>query len=182
MTLTKQAVVLGVTDAKVASVTTNTTSTYAKGSYTDVPGIKEVTLSVIADEKEATGDETIMANFIIKKGYELSFNNAMVDLSVVAAINGSSVATSGGNDTEVASLTEFSTDVPAEFNFHFKTDYVDGDVADFHMEYYVCKGHIDVVPKSGDVYEMSFKGKAYPRLSDKAIRCLTMNETAAAIS
>ncbi|KKQ09685.1 MAG: hypothetical protein US20_C0005G0005 [Candidatus Pacebacteria bacterium GW2011_GWF1_36_5] len=182
MTLTKQAVVLGITDAKIATVTTNSSTTYAKGSYVDAPGIKEVTVSLIADEKEATGDETILANFILKKGYELSFSNAMVDLTVVSTINGSTVASSGGNDTEVASLTEFSTDVPVEFNFHFKTDYVDGDTADFHMEYYVCKGHMDIIPRSGDVYEMSFKGKAYSRLSDKAIRCITMNETVAAIS
>lgn len=182
MAITQQAAILGITDCKIAAVTTNTATSYVKGSYIDVPGITEVTCSVILNEKDVTGDEVMLNGFSIKMGYDITFSNQLIDLPTLALINGGTIATSGTTPDEIVTFTEKSSDNTALFDLQFKTDYVDGDPADFHMEFYCVKGYMDVKPVSGDLYSCSFKGKAYARLLDKAFRVVTLNETSADIA
>ncbi|MFA7658773.1 MAG: hypothetical protein WCY19_05010 [Candidatus Gastranaerophilaceae bacterium] len=177
MTLSTQLLALGITDAKIAPVTANTSSSYTIGAYTSIPGIKSVDVTAKTNSKEATGDEKIMGNFIIKQGFDIKFENQMLDLAAIALINGSTLTQTGTTPNQVNSLIDKGSDVPAIFNLNFKTNYVQGQAADTHFEYYCVSGILEVGVKSGDYYSCSFTGTAYARMSDGAFRNQTLNET-----
>lgn len=181
MPLTTQLLSLGVTEAKIAPVTTNTSSTYATGAYVAAPGIKTMTLTAKLNTKEATGDEVIMDAFVLNQGFDVSFENQMLDLNQISTINGSTLTQTGTTPNQINTLVDAGTDVPVMFNLHFRTLYINKANCDFHMEAYCVKGYLDVGVKSGDYWSCSFKGMACARQSDKKFRAITFNETATAI-
>lgn len=174
--------VFSITEAKIAKIETNTSATYKIGEYSDVPELSSMDVTVKVDTKDATyGAGLIADSFTIKQGFDVKFESVNIPLEVIALINGSALVQTSTAGAEENSIVDKTTDVPANFNLAFRTEYVNGEPADFHMEIYAVKGFLDVVTKADDYWTCSFTGTAVGRKSDKAIRKITGNKTAVPI-
>jgi len=169
--------VLGVSNAKIAEVTTNNSTTYAIDERLDVPDLSSVDITVSSETKEAKAGLKTVASYTFKTAYEVKFEQVKIPLEVIAAINGAAITT--GEDSVV--VTDKSSDVPMTFNLEFDTDFVDGDAADFHMEMFCVSGLADVVSKADDFWTVSFEGKGVARQKDDAFREMRINKTKTAI-
>lgn len=174
--------VFSISEAKVAKIATNTSATYEIGTYIDVPELSTMDVTVKTDTKEATyGAGLVADSFTIKQGFDVKFESVNIPLSVIEMINGTTLTKTDTEGSEKNVLVDAATDVPAMFNLAFKTDFVNGDPADFHMELYCVKGYLDVITKADDYWTCSFSGQAVGRKKDKHIRAITANKTAANI-
>ena len=61
MAVSKKTALLGVDDCKIYPITADTSSTFTCGTGVDVPGIKQISVTLEVDEKELTGDERTLA-------------------------------------------------------------------------------------------------------------------------
>lgn len=175
--------VFSISDAKIAPVTANTSLTYTKGTYIDVPELSSMDVTITKETKDATyGAGKKADSFTIITGCDVKFESVNIPLEVISLINGSTLTQSGTTPAQINSITDKSTQVPALFNLAFKTDYVNGTPADFHMELPCVKGILDIQSKADDYWTCSFEGTAVERKTDNAIRVITANETAEAIS
>lgn len=173
----KQTHVLGVSNAKIAKVTTNTSSTYALDTRLDLPDLSSLEVTVTSEKKEAKAGLSTVASYTFKTAYDVKFESVKIPLDVIAAINGAEITASENS----VSVTDKSTDVPITFNLECDTDYVDGEAADLHMVMYCVSGLLDVVSKSDDFWTCSFEGQGVARQKDKAFRTITINKTKTAI-
>lgn len=174
--------VFSISGAKIAPVTANT-STYTKGTAIEVPELTTMDVTVKSETKEAKyGAGKIADSFTIVTGYDIKFESINIPLDVIALINGSTVTSSGEVGAEVNTLIDKDTNIPALFNLAFKTDYVNGDPADFHMELPCVKGLIDVITKADDYWTCSFTGIAAARKSDGEFRLMTSNKVKTALA
>jgi len=174
--------VFSISEAKVAKITKNTSTDYEKGAYIDVPELSTMDVTVKTDTKEATyGAGLVADSFTIKQGFDVKFESVNIPLKAIEMINGATLTQTGTAGSESNVLVDSAKDVPAMFNLAFKTDYVNGDPADFHMELYCVKGFLDVITKADDYWTCSFSGQAVGRKKDKHIRVITANKTAANI-
>ena len=148
--------VFSISDATIAVVSANTSATYTKGG------------------KKAD-------SFTILTGLDVKFESVNIPLAVIAAINGAEIKTEGTSPAAKTTLVDKSTQVPALFNLEFKTDYVNGEAADFHMELPCVKGILDIVSKADDYWTCSFEGTAVEKKKTNELRIITANETAAAL-
>lgn len=174
--------VFSISGAKIAPVTSNT-STYTKGTSIEVPELTTMDVTVKSETKEAKyGAGKIADSFTIVTGFDIKFESVNIPLDVIALINGSTVTSSGEVGAEVNTLIDKDTNIPALFNLTFKTDYVNGDPADFHMELPCVKGLIDVITKADDYWTCSFTGIAASRKSDGEFRLMTSNKVKTALA
>ena len=163
--------VFSISNAKIAPVSSNTSATYTKGTSIPVPELTSMDVTVKSETKEAKyGAGKIADSFTIVTGYDIKFESVNIPLNVIAAINGSTVTSSGAEGAEINTLVDKDTNVPALFNLEFKTDYVNGEPADFHMELPCVKGLIDVITKADDYWTCSFTGIAAAKKSDGEFR------------
>lgn len=183
MTMDTEQNVFSISSAKIAPVTSNTSSTYTKGTFIDVPELTTMDVTVKSETKEAKyGAGKIADSFTIITGYDVKFESVNIPLDVIAAINGATVTTSGAEGAEINTLVDKDSNVPALFNLTFKTDYVNGDPADFHMELPCVKGMIDVITKADDYWTCSFTGIAAACKKDGEFRKFITNKVATAIT
>lgn len=178
MSLSTEQNILGISEAKIAEVTENSSSTYTIGARIELSELKTLDVTVKKVEKTAEAQNIIVDSFIIKQAYDVKFESVNIPLSVIALINGSDLTTS----EQMNKLTDKGSDIPVQFNLAFKTESINGAVADFHMELYRVKGLIDIVTKADDYWTCSFTGLACARKKDKAFRDITANETITEIS
>lgn len=166
--------VFSISDAEIAVVSVNSSSTYTKGTAKKVPELQTMDVTITKETKDATyGAGKKADSFTIITGCDVKFESVNIPLEVIAAING---ATYTGTATQ-EKLEDKSTQVPALFNLQFKTDYVNGEAADFHMELPCVKGILDVVTKADDYWTCSFEGTAVERKTDNVMRIITGNST-----
>lgn len=171
--------VFSISDAKIAVVSANTSAAYTVGDAINVPELQTMDVTLTKETKDATyGAGKKADSFTILTGYDVKFESVNIPLEVIAAINGSTITEAETS----ATITETSTQVPALFNLTFKTDYVNGEAADFHMELPCVKGILDVVTKADDYWTCSFEGTAVERKLDHKMRVITTHKTATAIS
>ena len=171
--------VFSISDAKIAVVSVNTSSTYTVGSAISVPELQSMDVTITKETKDATyGAGKKADSFTILTGCDVKFESVNIPLDVIAAINGSTPTLSATS----AKISDKSTQVPALFNLTFKTDYVNGEAADFHMELPCVKGTLDVVSKADDYWTCSFEGTAVERKVDHVIRNIETHKTATTIS
>lgn len=71
-TTAKDTITLGIRDLKISPVIKDDSTGVEYGAPIDVPGVKEITITLIEDEKELTGDGVILDTTKKKKGYEVS--------------------------------------------------------------------------------------------------------------
>jgi len=181
MPLSKQQNVLGISNAKIAEVTANTTETYTIGTRMDLPELSSMEVTVSSETKEAVAGLTTVDSMTFKKAYDVKFESANIPLDVIAKINGATLTESGTTPNQIVTVTDKASDVPVLFNLEFDTDFINGEAADLHMELFCVKGFLDVVSKADDYWTCSFEGQGVIRKKDKAFRTITANETRTAI-
>ena len=124
----------------------------------------------------------------LQTGFDVKFENVNIPLDVLALINGSEVThtgaagTEGRTGTQKASVIETESQVPVMFNLEAKSDLINGQAADIHVEMYCVKGILDVKTTADDYWTCSFEGSAFARKKDGAYRELSINETDTAIA
>ena len=169
--------VLGISDAQIAPVTANSASSYTIGARIELPELKTLDITVKSITKDAIAGFTMLDSTTLKQSYQVKFESVNIPLDILALINGSPLTSS----TDANTLTEKSSDVPAQFNLEFKTNYINGAASDLHMEMYCVKGLLDVATKADDYWTCSFDGTAYARKKDGAFRKITANKVAETI-
>lgn len=171
--------VFSVSDAKIALVSVNTSAAYTVGNMITVPELSTMDVTMTKETKEATyGAGKKADSFTILTGLDVKFESVNIPLDVIAAINGSTATTT----TTVTRLEDKTTQVPGLFALSFKTDYVNGEVADFHMTIPCVKGILDVITKTDDYWTCSFEGTAVERKVDHQLRLIEGHKTTTAIS
>ena len=174
--------VFSISDATIAVVSVNTSETYTKGDRIKVPELQSMDVTMTKETKDATyGAGKKADSFTILTGLDVKFESVNIPLAVIAAIHGAEIKTEGTSPAAKTTLVDKSTQVPALFNLEFKTDYVNGEAADFHMELPCVKGILDIVSKADDYWTCSFEGTAVEKKKTNELRIITANETAAAL-
>lgn len=182
MTLETQQNVLAITDAYIAKVTTNTTSNYEIDTKKKLPDLSSLEITKKTETKEAKAGLKIADSFTLATGFDVKFENVNIPLDIIALINGSEVTTSGDSGSEKASVVETEDQVPAMFNLEVKSDLINGQAADIHIEMYCVKGILDVKTTADDYWTCSFEGSAFARKKDGAYREISINEKDTAIA
>lgn len=177
MPLSKQQNVLGISNAKIAEVTTNTADTYAIGERMDLPELSTMEVTVTSKKKEAKAGLATVASYTFKTAYDVKFESVNIPLDVLAKINGAALKEDGTTPNQTVTVTDKSSDVPVTFNLEFDTDFINGEAADLHMELFCVSGLLDVQSKADDFWTCSFEGQGVARKKDKAFRTITANET-----
>lgn len=161
MTISKKTALLGVNDLKIFPVTKDDSTGFTTGTGIDVPGIRQISVTFEIDEKELTGDEKTLAVSSKVKSVSFSSEYAELSLDVLAALSGGSVAVSTNNNTETASFSFDSDDVPDYFQLQAKIDGTEGiSGGDCHICIYKAK--VTAMPINGvqgDFATYTFEGK-----------------------
>lgn len=176
MTFEAQQNVLAITDAYIAKVTANTSTTYTTGDKIKLPDLSSLEITVTSEKKEAKAGLKIADSFTMKTGYDVKFEEVNIPLDVLAIINGAELKTSGTTGKQIAEVLETEKQVPVMFNLEIKSDLLNGQAADIHMEMFCVKGLMDVVTTADDYWTVSFEGTAFTRKKDGAFRRIFANE------
>lgn len=176
-TLDTQQNVLGITEAHIAEVTTNTATEYATGTAIELPDLNSLEITKTTEKKEAKAGFRVADSFTLTTGFDVKFENVNIPLDVIAKINGAKLDSEALKNT----LTENENDVPAMFNLKAKTDYVNGEAAEIEIEMFCVKGNLDVKTTSDDYWTCSFEGQAYARKKDKNYRTITASKPTTAV-
>lgn len=182
MTLEVQQNVLGVTEAYIAKVAKNTTTDYETSTKMKLPDLSSLEITKTTEKKEAKAGLKTVDSFTIPTGFDVKFENVNIPLDVLALINGSEVKQTGDTGSQKASVIETDKQVPVMFNLEAKSDLINGEAADIHIEMYCVKGVLDVKTTADDYWTCSFEGSAFARKKDGAYREISTNEKDTAIS
>jgi len=161
MTISKKTALLGVNDLKIFPVTKDDSTGFTTGTAIDVPGIRQISVTFEIDEKELTGDEKTLAVSSKIKSVSFVSEYAELSLDVLAALSGGSVSVTSANNTETASFSFDSEDVPDYFQLQAKIDGTDSiSGGDCHICIYKAK--VTAMPINGvqgDFATYTFEGK-----------------------
>ena len=99
MAVSKKTALLGVDDCKIFPITADTSTTFTCGTGVDVPGIKQISITLEVDEKELTGDEKTLATSAKIKS--VTFNTEYAELSqeVLKILAGGTTSSETGSET-----------------------------------------------------------------------------------
>ena len=173
MTVPTETKVLGINDAKIFKLLTDTSEALTYDTPVDVPGIRRLRVSPSFVEKELRGDEAILDTYSKLESIEWSFENAILSLDALAVLLGGEVTGGTGKQT----YTLKSDDVPAYFKLVGKSDYT--DAGDVHVVLYKCKATSVEYELQGEEYAVvTASGKAIGTLNNKKVKDVIINETA----
>lgn len=187
MALTHVTPILGVDDCKIFPVTADSENSFTLGTPVDVPGIKQVSLTLEIDEKELTGDEKTLAVSSKIKSVTVNSEYAKLSLDVLNALSGGTI-TDTASTKSVLRIDEAS--IPTYFQLQMQIKGTDDIVGgDCHLVIYKAKATaIPVNGTEGDYATCTFDAKgvftnckwgasAKARLAD-----IELNSTAANLS
>jgi hypothetical protein len=183
-TLTKQSVVLGIDDVKISEILEDTSDDLDYGTALDVPGIQRINMSPNFTEKGLKGDGKILDYFIELDTIGFSFDNAKVDLNVLAVLEGGTITTENEGVNEIKhTYTVDKNSTPKYFKLEGKTNYTGGEAGDFHFVLHKCRANSVVVEhKTQDYAIVSVTGIAIPTTNDGKIKTFEYNKTAQEIA
>ncbi len=177
MTVPTETKVLGINDAKIFELLTDTSETLTYGTPVDVPGIRRLRVSPSFLEKELRGDEAILDTYSKLESIEWSFENAILSLDALAILLGGEVTQGTNNQT----YTLKSDDVPSYFKLVGKADYT--DAGDIHVVLYKCRATSVEYELQGEEYAVvTASGKAIGTVNNKKVKDVIINETATEIA
>ena len=182
MTLSKQAVLLGIDDAKISELTADTSGSLTYGSAIDVPGIQNIILQNNYNQKPLYSDERVGDYYSQFDSISWAFSEAKINLDVLTILEGGSIASTGTTPNQVNTYTLSNTSAPKYFKLEGKVNYSSGEVGDFHMKLYKCKvGSLQVEYKCQNYAIVSASGLAIATVNNGKIRDDIINETVASI-
>ena len=162
----KDTITVGIRDLKISPLLKDDDTGVEYGAPVDVPGVKEITISLIQDEKELTGDGVILDTYNKRKGYEVSFKNAQFTQKVLDIINGSSTTETGTAGNKVYTTEDMASDEPNYFALEFAPERSVGE-KDYHRVLYKVSGSYAEEYTEEDYMVCSFTGKGVARTYDK---------------
>lgn len=175
-TLSKQTTLLGIDDVKISALAQDDSVDLDYASALDVPGIQRIDLSPNFTEKGLKGDGKILDYFIQLDTIGFSFDNAKVDLEVLAILEGGSLESSADGEKHTYTVSTDST--PKYFKLEGKTNYTGGEAGDFHFTLFKCRANSVVVQyKTQDYAIVSVTGIAIPTTNDSKIKEFVINKT-----
>lgn len=181
MPIPKESQILGIDDAKIAELTTDTAAALTYGDLADVPGITQLKVSPNFVEKKLKGDEKILDVYSKLEDIDWSFANAKLSLDVLAILLGGEVEAGGATPNQTQIYTLKGSDKPKYFKLEGKSDYT--DVGDVHVILYKCKASKVEYTLQGEEYAtVTASGKAIPTVNNDKVKDIVFNETATAIS
>lgn len=157
MSLPQDFYLYGVKSLMIAPLLTDvkaTATTY--GSWMAVTGVKSIAETPKIVTSTATGDEITLAVFNTFQQFDITFDNAVMNLSVIAAINGGTVTDTGTSTTETDT---YNYDGLSGINNYFKMAFLDKS-GTILTTYYKVNGYLTVNQKENTVATCSFKGIA----------------------
>lgn len=165
-TTSEKTITLGIRDLKISPLIKDNSTGVEYGAPVDIPGVKEIQISLIQDEKELTGDGVILDTYNKKKGYDVSFKNAQFSQAVMDIINGSTTTSSGTDNNKVFTTPDKSSDQPGYFAFEFAPERSVGE-QDYHRVLFKVSGSYQEEYAEEDYMVCSFTGKGVARTYDK---------------
>ena len=162
----KETITLGIRDLKISPLLKDDSTGVEYGAPIDVPGVKEIQITLIQDEKELTGDGVILDTYNKRKGYEVSFRNAQFTQAVLDIINGSTTTETGEVGNKVYTTEDEATDEPGYFALEFAPERSVGE-KDYHRQLYKVSGSYSEEYTEEDYMVCSFSGKGVARTYDK---------------
>lgn len=162
----KETITLGIRDLKISPLLKDDSTGVEYGAPIDVPGVKEIQITLIQDEKELTGDGVILDTYNKRKGYEVSFRNAQFTQAVLDIINGSTTTETGETGSKVYTTEDKATDEPGYFALEFAPERSVGE-KDYHRQLYKVSGSYSEEYTEEDYMVCSFSGKGVARTYDK---------------
>lgn len=162
----KETITIGIRDLKISPLLKDDSTGVEYGAPVDVPGVKEIQISLIQDEKELTGDGVILDTYNKRKGYEVSFKNAQFTQEILDIINGSTTTESGEAESKVYTTPDKSTDEPNYFALEFAPERSVGQ-KDYHRVLYKVSGTYSEEYTEEDYMVCNFSGKGVARTYDK---------------
>lgn len=162
----KDTITLGIRDLKISEVMKDDATGVEYGAPLDIPGVKEITITTIKDEKELTGDGVILDSYEKKKGYEVTFKNAQFSQAVLDLINGTTSTESGSDGSKVYTTEDGSENISKYFALEFAPEKSVGN-KDYHRILYKVSGTYEEEYAEEDYMVCSFSGKGVARTYDK---------------
>lgn len=163
----KETITIGIRDLKISPLIKDDSTGVEYGAPIDVPGVKEIQIQLIQDEKELTGDGVILDTYNKRKGYDISFKNAQFTQAVLDLINGSVTKASGEEGSKVYTTVDKSTDIANYFALEFAPERSTGE-GDYHRILYKVNGTYSEEYTEEDYMVCSFTGKGVARTYDKS--------------
>jgi len=184
MTLSKDTIVFGVKDCKIAKLLTDVTSAPTYDPVIDVPGIQEFGFKPNITSKELKGDEITIDSRSKIDFIEISVKNAKIALDALEVIFGGTLSSTGSTPNQKHKLAQKGADRPHFFKIEAQVIDVDDEDADLHFVSYKAKvSSVGDLGAVGDDYKVvSFTAKGIPCTSDDSFYDLDYNETAETIS
>ncbi len=164
--MAKDTIALGIRDLKISPLLKDDATGVEYGAPVDIPGVKEITITTIKDEKELTGDGVILDSYEKKKGYEVSFKNAQFNQAVLDIINGTTTEETGEDGKKVYKTVDGSANVSGYFALEFAPEKAVGG-KDYHRLLYKVSGTYEEEYAEEDYMVCSFTGKGVARTYDK---------------
>lgn len=165
-TTSEKTIALGIRNLKISSLIKDDSTGVEYSAPIDVPGVKEITITTIEDEKELTGDGVILDAYNKKKGYDVSFKNAQFSQAVMDIINGSTTTSSGTDGSKVYTTPDSPDNKPGYFALEFAPERSVGE-KDYHRVLFKVSGSYQEEYAEEDYMVCSFTGKGVARTYDK---------------
>lgn len=158
MPITHVTPILGVDDCKIYPITVDSENAFTLGTAVDVPGIKQVSLTLEIDEKELTGDEKTLAVSSKIKSVTVNSEYAKLSLDVLTALSGGSVTDTAATK---ATLRIGEKAIPTYFQLQMQIKGTDDIIGgDCHLIVYKAKATaIPINGTEGDYATCTFDAK-----------------------
>lgn len=180
-TTSKKTITLGIRDLKISPLIKDDSTGVEYGAPVDIPGVKEIQITTIEDEKELTGDGVILDTFKKKKGYDVTFKNAQFSQEVMDIINGSTTTSTGEDGNKVYTTPDTPDDKPGYFALEFAPEHSVGE-KDYHRVLAKVSGSYQEEYSEEDYMVCNFTGKGVARTYDKHFGERKLYETLAEIT
>ena len=165
-TTSEKTITLGIRDLKISPLVKDDSTGVEYGAPVDVPGVKELSITTIEDEKELTGDGVILDTYNKKKGYDVSFKNAQFSQAIMDIINGSTTTSTGETGNKVYTTPDSPDNKPGYFALEFAPERSVGE-NDYHRVLFKVSGSYQEEYAEEDYMVCSFTGKGVARTYDK---------------
>lgn len=142
--------VYGVDDFKIFPVTQDTTEGFTCGEAIDCVGVKQVSITFEADEKELTGDEMTLDTMSKVKSVTVSTELAKLNLEAMALFTGGSII--NGTDSTTLSIGSNASGNQKYFQAQFQIKATDNAGGDLHYIVYKAKATSTPINGTEDDY------------------------------
>ena len=168
--------VLGINDAKISKLLTDTSIATTYDVLVDVPGIQSLKVNPKFLEKELKGDEQILDVYSKLVSVDWSFEGAKISLPALAILMGGTVTSDGVTPEGKQTYNVKRTDRPPFFKIEGQSTYT--DAGDIHVILHKCKSSkVDYELKGEDYAIVSASGRGIGTTFTGDIKDVIINET-----